>query len=65
MLALITFTSLLGIGQTAPAAKPPVRTAVPSPSAGPVAVIHTSVGDMRCQLFDKEAPIGVANFIGL
>ena len=49
----------------APAAKPPVRTAVPSPSAGPVAVIHTSVGDMRCQLFDKEAPIGVANFIGL
>src|SRR5204863_3772918 len=41
------------------------RTAVPSPSAGPAAVIHTSVGDMRCQLFDKEAPLGVANFIGL
>src|SRR5882672_2431066 len=64
-LVLIVSTSLLGVGQAAPSAKPPVRTPVPSPSAGPAAVIHTSVGDMRCQLFDKEAPIGVANFIGL
>jgi peptidyl-prolyl cis-trans isomerase A (cyclophilin A) len=68
-LVLIASTSLFGIGQTAPTAKPPVRTpgeaVIPKASPGPTAVIHTTVGDMRCQLFDKEAPIGVANFIGL
>jgi peptidyl-prolyl cis-trans isomerase A (cyclophilin A) len=65
MLALIASTSLLSTGQAAPAAKPPVRTPAAAPGSGPAAVIHTTVGDMRCQLFDKEAPIGVANFIGL
>jgi peptidyl-prolyl cis-trans isomerase A (cyclophilin A) len=62
---LIAATSLLGAGQAAPSAKPPVRTPVASPAAGPTAIIHTTAGDMRCQLFEKEAPIGVANFIGL
>ena len=65
MLVLIVSTSLLDAGQAAPSAKPPVRTPVAAPAAGPTAIIHTSVGDMRCQLFEKEAPIGVANFIGL
>jgi peptidyl-prolyl cis-trans isomerase A (cyclophilin A) len=64
-LVLIASSSLLGAGQAAPAAKPPVRTPVAAPAAGPTAVIHTTAGDMRCQLFEKEAPIGVANFIGL
>lgn len=64
-LVLIVFTSLLGAGQAAPSAKPPVRTPVAAPAAGPTAIIHTTVGNMRCQLFEKEAPIGVANFIGL
>lgn len=31
----------------------------------PVAIIHTTVGDMHCTLFPNQAPIGVANFIGL
>jgi peptidyl-prolyl cis-trans isomerase A (cyclophilin A) len=39
--------------------KPP---AVPS---GPSAVIDTTMGRLTCKLFDKEAPITVANFIGL
>ena len=64
-LVLIASTSLLGASQAAPAAKPPVRTPVATPAAGPTAIIHTTTGDMRCQLFEKEAPIGVANFIGL
>ena len=64
-LVLIVFTSLFSAGQTAPAAKPPVRTPAAAPAAGPTAIIHTTAGDMRCQLFEKEAPIGVANFIGL
>ncbi len=64
-LVLIASTSLLGPGQTAPSAKPPIRTPVAAPAAGPTAIIHTTAGDMRCKLFEKEAPIGVANFIGL
>lgn len=65
-LVLTASASLLAFGQAAPAAKPPVRTPVAAASAaGPTAIIHTTAGDMSCQLFEKEAPIGVANFIGL
>jgi peptidyl-prolyl cis-trans isomerase A (cyclophilin A) len=39
--------------------KPPV---VPT---GPTAVIDTTLGRLTCKLFEKEAPITVANFIGL
>jgi cyclophilin family peptidyl-prolyl cis-trans isomerase len=39
---------------------------VPAPEpTGPAAVIDTSAGTITCKLFSKEAPIGVANFIGL
>jgi peptidyl-prolyl cis-trans isomerase A (cyclophilin A) len=30
-----------------------------------VATISTSMGELRCDLFDKQAPITVANFVGL
>jgi cyclophilin family peptidyl-prolyl cis-trans isomerase len=43
---------------------PPPAVAAPEPT-GPTAIIATSMGTMRCKLFEKEAPIGVANFIGL
>lgn len=39
--------------------KPP---AVPT---GPTVVIDTSMGRMTCKLFDKQAPLASANFIGL
>src|ERR1700679_49640 len=39
--------------------KPPV---VPT---GPTAVINTTMGRLTCKLYDKQAPITVANFIGL
>ncbi len=39
--------------------KPPV---VPT---GPTVVIDTTMGRLTCKLYDKEAPITVANFIGL
>ncbi len=32
---------------------------------GPTAVFNTSMGQMRCKLFEKKAPQTVANFIGL
>ena len=52
--------SLLSWSQTAPAAKPH-----PVASAGPTAIIDTTAGKMKCELFPNVAPIGVANFIGL
>jgi peptidyl-prolyl cis-trans isomerase A (cyclophilin A) len=39
--------------------KPPV---VPT---GPTAVIDTTMGRLTCKLYDKQAPVTVANFIGL
>jgi peptidyl-prolyl cis-trans isomerase A (cyclophilin A) len=32
---------------------------------GPTAVIDTTMGRITCKLYDKEAPVTVANFIGL
>lgn len=32
---------------------------------GPTAVIDTTMGRLSCKLYDKQAPIAVANFIGL
>jgi peptidyl-prolyl cis-trans isomerase A (cyclophilin A) len=32
---------------------------------GPTVVLDTSMGRMTCKLFDKQAPLTVANFIGL
>ncbi len=34
-------------------------------SADPTAIIETTAGNMHCTLFEKQAPIGVSNFIGL
>jgi peptidyl-prolyl cis-trans isomerase A (cyclophilin A) len=34
-------------------------------SKNPVAIIHTTAGDLRCELFPDKAPKAVANFIGL
>jgi len=66
---LIVFTSLFCAAQSAStppssAAAPDHKTA-PAVSADPVAIIHTTAGDLHCTLFPKVAPIGVANFIGL
>jgi len=64
-LVLILFISAL-IAVPASAQKetmPPVHK--PDAGANPVAIIHTTAGDLHCALFPKQAPIGVANFIGL
>jgi len=68
-LVLIVSTSLLGAAQAAstsqPTTMPPVHKPAPAASAEPVAIIHTTAGDLHCTLFPKIAPIGVDNFIGL
>jgi peptidyl-prolyl cis-trans isomerase A (cyclophilin A) len=39
---------------------------LPGPATAPlVATIETSKGKLTCELFDKQAPITVANFVGL
>jgi peptidyl-prolyl cis-trans isomerase A (cyclophilin A) len=45
------------------ASKPPSASA--ATAGNPVAVIDTTVGKMRCTLFEKQTPETVANFIGL
>jgi peptidyl-prolyl cis-trans isomerase A (cyclophilin A) len=57
--------SLPAVGQGSTMAKPPVRTPTSAAAAAPAVIIHTTVGDLHCELFDKQAPMGVANFIGL
>src|ERR1700722_66961 len=39
--------------------KPPVT------PTGPTVLIDTTMGRLTCKLFDKQAPVTVANFIGL
>jgi peptidyl-prolyl cis-trans isomerase A (cyclophilin A) len=36
-----------------------------SSSAHPTAILHTSAGDMKCELFPDKAPLATSNFIGL
>src|SRR5438105_14340656 len=62
IIGLMLFESWsLGQAQTK---KPAERSIGPVPT-GPTAIIDTTAGQMSCKLFDKQAPIGVANFIGL
>ena len=58
--------------QTAPAATPqalpdaPGAQEQPGPQpTGATVLFDTSMGQMTCKLFDKQAPVAVANFVGL
>lgn len=69
-LFIILMVSLATWSQTKPATTtPPHRAATQAASAedapDPIAIIDTTAGKMTCTLFPKQAPIGVANFIGL
>jgi peptidyl-prolyl cis-trans isomerase A (cyclophilin A) len=66
LLAFVLLCPLL-LSQTAakPAAKPAMKKPVAAAPAQPTAVIVTSMGNLTCVLFPSQAPIGVANFIGL
>lgn len=55
------------------AAAAATRPASPNPTTGdskdkaknPVAIFHTTAGDLKCELFPSKAPKTVANFVGL
>ena len=59
---VVIFTCVTMAG--AQAKKPAAKATGPVPT-GPTANIDTTAGQMSCKLFEKQAPIGVANFIGL
>lgn len=62
LVAILFCCSFAAVAQTAHKAAPKPA---PSPAKGPEAVIHTTAGDLKCELLPKEAPKAVANFIGL
>lgn len=41
------------------------RSQAATPPANPTAIIHTTAGDLTCELFPRQAPKTVENFIGL
>jgi len=64
ILYLVLITALTVNAQTTKKAKPPASHGSPAASE-PVAILHTTAGDMKCQLLPDKAPITVKNFIGL
>jgi peptidyl-prolyl cis-trans isomerase A (cyclophilin A) len=66
VLILLALT-LAAAGQTKSTTKGSSGTSAASttPAGPPTAIIHTTAGDMKCELFPDKAPKTVANFIGL
>ena len=79
MTARLAFRLALGLSSALLPAAAEAQTAAPLPDApsatvhvvppavptGPTVLLDTSMGRLTCQLFDKEAPETVANFVGL
>ena len=64
--AMPAVAAAVPLDQVTPHPVPAPVAAIPSPEpTGKTAVIETTMGTLRCRLFEKEAPVGVANFVGL
>jgi peptidyl-prolyl cis-trans isomerase A (cyclophilin A) len=72
--AIVLMLGALAVAQTtkpaAPAKRPatakkPSAASAAQPAGPPKAIIHTSAGDLTCELFPDKAPKGVASFVGL
>lgn len=64
--AMPAVAAAVPLAEVTPQPAPMPVSAIPAPEpTGPTAVIETTMGTLRCRLFDKEAPVGVANFVGL
>ena len=66
---LVCIASSFVVAQTSKTGAP-TATAKPAntqaaPAENPKAIFHTTAGDLTCELFPKQAPKTVANFIGL
>jgi cyclophilin family peptidyl-prolyl cis-trans isomerase len=64
--ALPPLAAEVPLNTVTPQPAPAPSTGLPAPEpTGPTATIDTTMGTITCRLFSKEAPIAVANFIGL
>ncbi len=50
---------------TAPSSMQKTTKKAAAPAGPPTAILHTTAGDLKCELFPDKAPNTVANFIGL
>lgn len=67
---LATTLAVAAVGQTKspstiPARKKTAKTAPATLPPPPVAIMHTTAGDLKCELFPDKAPKTVENFVGL
>jgi peptidyl-prolyl cis-trans isomerase A (cyclophilin A) len=70
LLCTLSLCSTFAAAQSSTAALPDAPSTVaqvapPAAPTGPTVLFDTSLGRLTCKLFDKEAPLTVANFIGL
>src|SRR5438477_11298172 len=66
LIIFLVLSSLQLFSQTTPPKKTAPKTgAAVAPPSPPTAIIDTTAGKLTCVLYPKQAPIGVANFIGL
>jgi peptidyl-prolyl cis-trans isomerase A (cyclophilin A) len=64
--AMPAVAAAVPLAQVTPQPVPMPAAGIPAPEpTGPTAVIDTTMGTLRCRLFSEQAPVGVANFIGL
>src|SRR5215467_7046539 len=62
--SILLCLSLTVAGQSTAPGKA-IKGAATAPGKAPTAVIHTTAGDMKCELFPDKAPKTVANFAAL
>ena len=60
-----TTTHKAGTAHRAASTTQSAPTTQAAPAENPKAIFHTAAGDLTCELFPKQAPKTVANFIGL
>jgi peptidyl-prolyl cis-trans isomerase A (cyclophilin A) len=70
LICTLTLCFTAALAQSSPATLPDAPSTVaqvepPAVPTGPTVLFDTSMGRLTCKLFDKEAPLTVANFIGL
>ena len=64
-LTIVTLTAVSALAQTAPSVPQKASGAGTARAPGLYAIINTSMGTITAKLFEKEAPVTVANFVAL
>ena len=68
LVSLVFALAIGATGQTKTTTKAPAKKTAKTastPAVPPTAILHTTAGDLKCELFLDKAPMTVENFIGL